>query len=129
MNDIDSKWNTDGSWTYFDGSYDDLVAKFGIILESHCFGSYQGDYAYLLESVNGYGFVVVGYGSCSGCDALEACSSLEEVKELQEYLGEGIKWFPTLDEVKEYALHADQELQWYYHESGWEEFEDKVKTL
>jgi hypothetical protein len=58
------------------GDYKELLEKRGHnILIWEDFGSYQGDYVALLDGSKGFGFVVIGYGSCSGCDALEAAES------------------------------------------------------
>lgn len=62
----------EGSWEFY-GGYDDIVMSFGyeIVLEtSH--GDYQGDLFYLLKDGDKYGFLNVGYGSCSGCDVLHS---------------------------------------------------------
>ena len=50
------------------------------ILGWESFGSYQGDYAAVVKKDGKVGFTVIGYGSCSGCDALEAIQpwSLDE---------------------------------------------------
>lgn len=129
MNGIKERWHEEGYWSYFDGTYDHLVEDKVTVLESENLGSYQGDIVYLVKSPRRYGFLSVGYGSCSYCDALEACQSLEEVERVQKNIYNSIKWFKTLDEVKAYILSDDQELQWYHHEYGWEGFEKRVKEL
>lgn len=73
-------------------SYKDLFVIAGNdILLDETLGSYQGDYLfYLVNKFTGkHGFVVVGYGSCSGCDALEACDTIKDLQSLQDdVLGE-----------------------------------------
>lgn len=63
-----------GGYAHFD--YDDLVNSMGVSsLAVKSFGSYQGDLVYLVEEdamPARRGVIVIGYGSCSGCDALEA---------------------------------------------------------
>lgn len=62
-------------------------------------GSYQGDYYLLLteastpENPARIGFLVFGYGSCSGCDALEAASSsIKDLDDLRRDLYNDIEW-------------------------------------
>ena len=64
--------------------YDQIVATQGEMLGNWTLGDWQGDYVYLLKNEDRYAFTVIGYGSCSGCDALEACESDEEFNELKE---------------------------------------------
>lgn len=53
--------------------YDDLVATMPVeVVERRSFGSYQGDLVYFVRQDGRYGFLIFGYGSCSGCDSLQA---------------------------------------------------------
>lgn len=55
-----------------DASYDEALKRLGYeILAWEVFGSWQGDYAAIVEKDDRLGFVVIGYGSCSGCDSLQ----------------------------------------------------------
>lgn len=60
--------------------YDDLLLSAGAHVEAHqtC-GSYQGDIVFRVRRADGVaGMAVVAYGSCSGCDALEAAVGYNE---------------------------------------------------
>lgn len=127
MNAIEGKW-MDQDYPWFDGSYNDLIEDFGSVVLSETFGSYQGDMFYVFEKDGQYGFLEVGYGSCSGCDALEACQSISDLYDLQASLRSSIRWFDTYSELKDYAMSDDRSLQWYSHEPGWPEFLEKVKN-
>ncbi len=117
-------------WFYTDDTYTTLVEKRAEILAHEYLGSYQGDVVFLVDGAEGFGLLVIGYGSCSGCDALEACESQEQVDKIGESILEGIKWFDTLQEAKDYILNNDiQELKWYAHDAAWASFIDKVKEL
>lgn len=76
-------------------SYDDLVTSFGyerrLEVED---GSYQGDTRALLRNpeTGEWGVLYFGWGSCSGCDALQACSDEREVEALREELHGQIVW-------------------------------------
>ena len=113
---------------YPEVSYYDLVEKNAEVLIEHTLGSYQGDMLFLLRSGDQFGFLVVGYGSCSGCDSLEACESQEAVDSLAERIYDGIKWFDSFDELKSYVLDDNKDLEWYAHEEQWPEFVEKVKN-
>lgn len=55
-----------------DYRYDGIVRSFGYTVEARKeFGEYQGDLAYVLRDGEHIGYVVIGYGSCCGCDAYE----------------------------------------------------------
>ena len=57
--------------TYID--HQEILERQGFeILDWESFGSYQGDYAAIVKKDGKVGFTVIGYGSCSGCDALQA---------------------------------------------------------
>ena len=56
---------------YIDLGYGDLLLDAGLeILHSEDFGSYQGDFVFLVSDGKRKGLLIQGYGSCSGCDAL-----------------------------------------------------------
>lgn len=79
--------------------YEEIVATFGeILIEAHE-GSYQGDSKYLVKKGDLYGIVTFGWGSCSGCDALQACNTQEDIDQLQDDLERGIVWFSDLNDV------------------------------
>lgn len=99
-------------------SYDEIVATQGEVLGDWVVGSWQGDYVYLLKNDDRYAFTVIGYGSCSGCDALEACSNDEEFNELKEDIIKGIVW-GTKQEVHDYIFNQEAN-RWYFHEEHWE---------
>ena len=58
--------------------YENIVSCFGEIrIELHD-DDYQGDERYLLEKNGKYGYIIIGFGSCSGCDWLQGCSTKKE---------------------------------------------------
>lgn len=53
--------------------YADLLRSAGLeIKREENFGSYQGDLVFLVSDGERTGLLIQGYGSCSGCDALES---------------------------------------------------------
>lgn len=58
-----------------------------------------------------YGFLEIGWGSCSGCDAMMACENYEEMDELIDTLEKSIDWF-NKKSLKEYMDDRDWKGQW-----------------
>lgn len=86
-------------------TYDDIVATFGEILVESSDDDYQGDSLYLIRregECKNIGLLTFGWGSCSGCDALQAVSTPEDLDSLQADLERGIRWFYDVDDVGEY---------------------------
>jgi hypothetical protein len=113
-------------WFMPSDSYDSLVASAGTIIKDWNIGDWQGDYVYLLKNGDKFGFSVVGYGSCSYCDALESCENQAQVDELKEEIVKGIFW-GTAEEVEAYAIKEDAN-RWYYHEHEWKTIKRELKA-
>lgn len=114
---------------YCNSNYDPIVKYFGnILVESHD-DDYQGDSRYLIQSSGKYGFLIIGWGSCSGCDALQGCSNNEELNDLVNSLWNNIKWFDTKEEVLNYINSEDREENFYYHSEEWNNFVNEVNAL
>lgn len=97
--------------------YDQIVATQGEMLGNWTLGDWQGDYVYLLQNEDKYAFTVIGYGSCSGCDALEGCENDEEFNELKDSIINGIVW-GTKQDVYDY-INNQEANRWYFHEEDW----------
>lgn len=77
-------------------SYNSLVKAMDVEIVSYTFaGQYQGDAVFIVKENDKYGWLVFGYGSCSGCDALEGSNTYEELEELRQNLYNSIRWFDT----------------------------------
>lgn len=87
-------------------NYDQIVATFGRVLVETSDGDYQGDSLYLITDETRFGILTFGWGSCSGCDALEACSSQSDLDSLQDDLEKSIVWF---DNHADARAHLDGE--------------------
>jgi hypothetical protein len=96
-------------------SYMQLVESYGLeVIESLMLGSYQGDILMVLRNDSGqFGLLVTGYGSCSGCDALEGCrGKAKELETLRSDLCDSIVWYGCGDFV-EYITTKDFKLEYY----------------
>lgn len=115
-------------------SYHALLERYVDIEDSGAAGDYQGDYIFRVRERPGdggrLGYVVVGYGSCSGCDAYEAALSWDngedtpEMDALAESIYADIR-YGTVAELREAFLGVDgQANNWYYYDKELrEEFE------
>lgn len=117
--DYPSEWH---EIPYID--YEDLIRSMGVtILESDRFGSYQGDMIFVLQVDGQFGFLVFGYGSCSACDALQACDTYEELDNLRQRLYDDIRRFDTAEEVADWM---EKELDDDSPSSGWYFYEEEA---
>jgi len=82
----------------------DLVLNFDI-------GQYQGSTYCIFRDLPRYGYMVFGWGSCSGCDSLEACSSYEDLDKLRQSLFNSIRWFESAPDCAKYLLSKDWETE------------------
>lgn len=89
-------------------SYSMLVSCHGAILTSVSDHDYHGDQRWLVRTPEGlFGIVISGFGSCSGCDVLQACVSPEDYDEIRKSLAP--KWFKSPAECTAYLTGKDWE--------------------
>ena len=106
--------------------YQPILNAIGNVLIQVDDDDYQGDSRLLYEKEGKFGYLIFGWGSCSGCDALQACESMNDVQELIDCLVNDVKWFDSLGELKEYFKEKDWELEYSWHSSETKEFIEKV---
>lgn len=111
-------------------SYQPIIDYLGKVLVQVDDGDYQGDTRLVFSNNNQYGLVVIGWGSCSGCDALQSCTSYDEVNRLIDGIQNDIKWFDSLDEVKKHVSDEEaREVEFSYHSDEWLKFKNEVLEL
>lgn len=110
--------------------YETMVRSWGpTVLNFETFGSYQGDHLALLASGDRVGLVVFGYGSCSGCDELEAISPSHwacdddsctcdwgPVEELSRRLAGSVHWEDSREALAEWVNSSPENHWWSYDE-------------
>ena len=129
---------------YFYPTYELLIESAGLeIVDSMCFGAYQGDEVVLVKKDDKYGILIFGYGSCTGCDALQAAWDDDESWEkehayteenmgnliaLRDSLVGNIRWTNGRLTLKGLVrkLNQNKENYWYMHDT---EIKDYVKEL
>lgn len=105
------------------GDYDPLLKSLGheILLKVDD-GDYQGDSRLLMRDGERYGLLIFGWGSCSGCDSLQACNTWQDVEELRESLASGIVWKDSAQEMLHFIQNRDWELQYSWHADETKQF-------
>lgn len=111
-------------------SHEDLVASFDVeVLLTEYLGSYEGDFFAVLRDGGKFGLLIFGYGSCSGCDALEASSgSLTALTDLRDDMWSSITW-RSRSEMALYLAEKDFKLEWWGNSSEGQKFIAKVRHL
>ena len=114
---------------YGPGDYDKLLESFGceIILKVDDDG-YEGDSRVLYHLNGRYGLLIFGFGSCSGCDALQACQTFDEIEDLRKRFITSIHW-DTAEGMHHYIANKDWELEYCYHQEETKRFIDEALKL
>jgi hypothetical protein len=123
-----SYWEEEVKNDYFYGpsNYQPIIDEFGNILVQVDDNDYQGDSRILYEKDGKYGYLIFGWGSCSGCDGLQACENIKDIQSLMDGIESDIKWFDSLGELKQYFKDKDWKLEFSWHSNETKEFIDKV---
>lgn len=93
----------------YNSDYDPIIKSFGDVLLRIDSDGYEGDTRVLLTNGSRYGYILFGWGSCSGCDALQSCNTYEEIDELIHKLREQIHWFNNFLEMIAFIGQRDWE--------------------
>lgn len=95
-----------------DVTYNRLIESTGVeILLEDSSGDYQGDTRMILREGTAYGYLLFGWGSCSGCDALEGCrDNLADLDELRRDLYKGIVWKDSKEALAAWIRERDWRL-------------------
>jgi hypothetical protein len=109
----------DDGWGYAPYGYGELLGSMEYeVLGEVNHGDYQGDSQVLLKDGDRYGYLTYGWGSCSGCDALQSCQTVEEATELRDQLASAVLWFDSAVEMSDYLKNRDWKLQWLGEDRG-----------
>lgn len=106
--------------------YIPLIDSMGDVLAQWDENDYQGDSVVVLSRQGQFGVLVFGWGSCSGCDALQACGTWEEVNDLRRELFDSIRW-GTATDAADYLTGHDWEGDSIHPPAEW--ISDAVRVL
>lgn len=120
-------------WGFHEPSdYQPMLDSFGleIILQVDD-ADYQGDSRLLFRhpETGAYGLLIFGWGSCSGCDALQQCESLKEIEDLREGLHRDIRWYSSKEAMLEYIKTKDWGTEYSWHAEETRTFVEKAIAL
>lgn len=112
--------NSNGTFPGDINTYTPIINSYGEVLLRVDTDGYQGDgdSLILLQRNFGslYGLLILSWGSCSGCDALQACETYHDLNLLIEELEGTIKWFGNLRAAYAYLSDTpNRELSHYFH--------------
>jgi hypothetical protein len=118
----------DADWFYID-NYNPMIKEFGDVLVQVDDDDYQGDTRVLYQRDGKIGYLNFGWGSCSGCDALQDCGDIGEVQELMNGLYNHIKWFDDKKQALEWFNTHDWEGDYTWHADEQQEFINECKKV
>ncbi len=90
---------------------------------------YQGDSYVLFRDADRYGYLRFGWGSCSGCDALQGSKTIEEVEELRQELFDSIQWGDAASLADRLQDEDVQRCEYSWRVEEWHEFRDKALEI
>ncbi len=99
-------------------TYENLIESLGVrILLQEDDDDYQGDSYLIVGLPDGWpvGFLTFGWGSCSGCDALQAADTHADLDELRDELASQIHWEETPGKLLAWLAVRDWagQFSWY----------------
>ncbi len=106
--------------------YQPILDALGRIVIQVDDSDYQGDSRLLYQQGDRWGYLQFGWGSCSGCDMLRACSSYKEIDDVIDYLLDAIKWFESSLECLKFFKEHDWKGDYRWHEKEQQSFIDQV---
>lgn len=89
--------------------YDPMIKAFGNCVVQVDSDDFSGDTLVLYDNDGAIGYLHFGWGSCSGCDALQGCNTYEELQELCDYLQNQIIWFSDVTAALDWFESHDWE--------------------
>lgn len=121
--DVRKIYGDEGRYGWYD--YQPMIDAFGKIAIQVDDDAFQGDSRVLYDENGKIGCLIFGWGSCSGCDSLQACRGWDDVQELCDELQNDIKWFENKKEALVWFKTHDWEGNYYGHSCETKEFIQK----
>ena len=114
---------------WFDSPYDyePIINSFGVVAVSESGGDYSGD-TFVLYDRGGdkFGYLVFGWGSCSGCDMLQSCGSYQDVDDIIDRLESDIQ-VKSREDMLSWLLDDEvQSTKFYMSDEAWKTFRQKA---
>jgi hypothetical protein len=92
---------------------------------------YSGDTFVLYHAAFGsrYRILVIGWGSCSGCDALQACKTYADIDALINHLRNEMRQFDDYAALLAYVNSPARDDDHYAYNSTWPAFRAAIRAL
>lgn len=90
---------------------------------------YQGDSRLILRDGARHGLLIFGWGSCTGCDALQACESYQDIDDLRAKIDGEILWHDGRVALRDFIMHRDWDVQYSYHATETKDFVARALAL
>ena len=126
----------DDSWVgeldgYFraPGEYDPLIKIIGSVALQVDDDDYSGDSRVLYKDGERFGVLIFGWGSCSGCDALQSCGSWKEVADIANEMQRDTKWFDSAADALAYFETHDWAGDYSWHAEETRQFVEQASAL
>lgn len=103
----------DETWGW--GDYQPIIDALGKVVIQVDDEDYQGDSRVLYRDGDKVGYLQFGWGSCSGCDALQGCNDMTDLQALVNELEASVKWFDSIPEAYEFFKTHDWRGDYSYH--------------
>ena len=114
----------EGGWHWYE--YQPMLKAFGNIVLQVDDTGWNGDSRVLYNNDGLIGYLIFGWGSCSACDALQACEDLDDVQNLCDQLQGMIKWLGTKEEALTYFHTHDWEGDYVWYDDEGKDFINKA---
>lgn len=108
--------------------YNPLIKSLGEITLKVDDHDYQGDSRVIFKRGGEYGLMIFGWGSCSGCDALQACSTYQDIEDLRSRLEADIRWESPVNLLVYFQTH-DWEGDYSYQQEEMKRFVKEAADL
>lgn len=110
-------YNTSNDDYFYHADYTPILNYFGDIIHRYDEDDWQGDTYVIIKDrpTNKIGYLCFGWGSCSGCDALQACNDYKDLSELIERLENSIIWKNNSEEMIEWLNTRDWRGEYVWH--------------
>ena len=96
--------------------YNPMLSAFGAIALQVDDKDYHGDSRVLYDDDGRVGYLQFGWGSCSGCDALQGCDNIADIQDLMDRLQESIRWFDSYAEALKFFETHDWQGEYSFRE-------------
>lgn len=114
---------------YGPSEYGPLLESLGNVVLRIDDDDYQGDSRVLFSDGQRYGHLQFGWGSCSGCDALQACETMAEIDDLRASLARSVIWFDTATAALDWFNSHDWEGDYSWHNAEQRKYIEQARDL